>query len=275
MVTFLKARSAPSSVSSASASRDASKKRLYCAGSSGLRSSFCGTGNLAWSHGDDMPPSELSHFRSKVLLPLRASASKGSLRGENEQISISPVRLLIRHTIGFPAVFVTAAISYPPRNWAAKMEAPIINAPTMIASWFVIGGKSHECRAVRTVARVLGVTPYREPYTRRCVASASANSAAASGDSERIADRPSSKCASMWKGMVLMGPLSGFGPLVIGPNFIIGPMTSLGNIIVAPDSVGTCQDSEGGDDRHWSSPLLNGSLPATTALQRIQKRLLR
>ena len=56
-----------------------------------------------------------------------------------------------------------------------------------------------------------------------------------------------------------MGPLSGFGPLVIGPNFIIGPMTSLGNIIVAPDSVGTCQDSEGGDDRHWSSPLLNGS----------------
>src|ERR1700733_1203019 len=35
--TFLKARSAPSSVSSASALCDASRKRLYCAGSSGLR----------------------------------------------------------------------------------------------------------------------------------------------------------------------------------------------------------------------------------------------
>ena len=52
-----------------------------------------------------------------------------------------------------------------------------------------------------------------------------------------------------------MGPLSGFGPLVIGPNFIIGPMTSLGNIIVAPDSVGTCQDSEGGDDRTFRPQL--------------------
>ena len=84
--TFLKARSAPSRVSSALASRAASMKRLDCAGSSGLRLYFGGIFDLLYLRAQGCVPTTISTVLSSCTtsgfssptktIPARLKASK-------------------------------------------------------------------------------------------------------------------------------------------------------------------------------------------------------